>query len=1144
MNKDIDKLSDFCKMLNGGPAILFLGQDYLRLDSGKDPFLSEILRKYGKISEGPSSYNQILEGDAQNLIESSLVWMHERCRHLSIPQWLDIVASYDWSTVYCSSIDVIWPNAFRSEWREIHSLFEEKYKPIDPRNRLKLHCTYLFGNVSQIGEAERPPLTKLELLKHRQIAVSLARRLPEIITPFGVLILEGYAGERDWFRPEELLPIIDGLNPGQTHIFSTTEELEQDQYIAELVKSRKIILHKESLAIYLLRGEETGLLQLGRRPEQEKYGRRIQLGEMFLHVPTDVWNQVSMSATILDDTITVAQQPLSENKRYVEFRNFLLDSGSKPLWSGYERGFAFTREFEKKLNSKVDGRLKINTLQDEPIILHGQTGTGKSVALGGLAYRIRKERKNPVLFIERKPQKPNFFNIDLFCKWAEDNNAPTTLIVWDGMQELEQYYTLLRYLISRGRKVLMVGSCYRLDKFKDKRDLFIEAPAKLNTSEKSDFVNFINSLHPDLSKLLEESIRQKDETFLVTLYRLLPESRSKIRLGVHHEVGVTENEITRRVQKKKLPYLANTLGHTFLKAGLITKNTFSDELLTMEIKEIGGEKMNEIYELIGLIMVPGRFGLKVPLELLLRAWGKKSFLTYYDLLQGIDFFRLSEDALGNIEVGPRQPLEAKLVTQMQLGGAKAEVSFIKQIILEVKEGYESLNPEIYFAVELIRSIGPKGKDTSHFIAYYRDLSDTLRKLREERGVKNSRLMLQEAQLIREFVVSQSRLGKAPVDTIKILTEAEQILRAALNLIKNNPRANNVMSFIMVELASTLGTKANHIFNYSDNPQDSIPIFQELRKYLFKARDLDPSNYYPIDVFAWMIKDILKADVLDSQARAEAEADILHAFDMVDSDDFGFVQHEMYQKRRMEIANLLGKQKMSDEAFNSLVSKGSCAGYYIRANEKVRSLPINAELTPQERQNCQSAVDYLEKNRKSIVGDIRCLYLLLHTWWKLKTGKPIFYGERQTIPFNDEDARYCLKVLTDLMNIDELSQNPSLLYLLGIVTFQLGGYGDALRIFRSIERASTYVTGRRRIIRSYLASTSNGLPTKYNGTVDWVSDSGAKGEIYVEEFRHNISFIPRDFNRLDIQKYETLNGFHLAFNFIGPIADPIGYLKTR
>ena len=131
-----------------------------------------------------------------------------------------------------------------------------------------------------------------------------------------------------------------------------------------------------------------------------------------------------------------------------------------------------------------------------------------------------------------------------------------------------------------------------------------------------------------------------------------------------------------------------------------------------------------------------------------------------------------------------------------------------------------------------------------------------------------------------------------------------------------------------------------------------------------------------------------------------------------------------------------------------------------------------------------------------------------------------------------------------MNIDELSQNPSLLYLLGIVTFHLGIYGDALRIFRSIEQASTYVTGRRRVIRSYLASTSNGLPQKFNGTVDWVSDNGAKGEIYVEEIRHNISFIPRDFNRIDIQKHETLNGFHLAFNFIGPIADPIGYLKAR
>ena len=42
-------VTEFCKSLEKGPAFLFLGQDYLRLESDKDPFRSEVLRKYGKL---------------------------------------------------------------------------------------------------------------------------------------------------------------------------------------------------------------------------------------------------------------------------------------------------------------------------------------------------------------------------------------------------------------------------------------------------------------------------------------------------------------------------------------------------------------------------------------------------------------------------------------------------------------------------------------------------------------------------------------------------------------------------------------------------------------------------------------------------------------------------------------------------------------------------------------------------------------------------------------------------------------------------------------------------------------------------------------------------------------------------------------
>jgi hypothetical protein len=77
----------------------------------------------------------------------------------------------------------------------------------------------------------------------------------------------------------------------------------------------------------------------------------------------------------------------------------------------------------------------------------------------------------------------------------------------------------------------------------------------------------------------------------------------------------------------------------------------------------------------------------------------------------------------------------------------------------------------------------------------------------------------------------------------------------------------------------------------------------------------------------------------------------------------------------------------------------------------------------------------------------------------------------------------------------------------------------------------------------LASTIDGKPRKFNGTVTWKSEDGRKGEIYVEEIRRKIPFFPRDFNP-NIKKHDSLNDFHLAFNFIGPIADPRSYFKSQ
>src|ERR1035437_5524820 len=158
-------------------AFLLLGQRYLSLETGSDPLLGEITRRYGPELVDKADYFTLFEGTAPNAGDAALAWIDERCRRLSTPKWLETVSDFAWSGVYTSAVDSLLPPALRKAWRRVPPLIDEKYVPSDPRNRRMLHLTYLFGSVNHSDEAARPPLTRFEWSKRRQIAIALSRRL-------------------------------------------------------------------------------------------------------------------------------------------------------------------------------------------------------------------------------------------------------------------------------------------------------------------------------------------------------------------------------------------------------------------------------------------------------------------------------------------------------------------------------------------------------------------------------------------------------------------------------------------------------------------------------------------------------------------------------------------------------------------------------------------------------------------------------------------------------------------------------------------------------------------------------------------------------------------------------------------------------
>src|ERR1019366_10634466 len=174
------KLATLFDRMKQGPAVVLIGQSHLLWDIGHDPFLSEVLRKFGGDNNAPS-YESLLGLNIRDQQDSAISWMQERSSKFSPPSGLATLGAYPWSAVYTSAIDTIGLSSFRAvQWSEVLPITEETYVPDDPRNRHRLYVNFLFGNVAQLDQ-NRPPFSRADLLGRRQAAIAMLRRLPEVL---------------------------------------------------------------------------------------------------------------------------------------------------------------------------------------------------------------------------------------------------------------------------------------------------------------------------------------------------------------------------------------------------------------------------------------------------------------------------------------------------------------------------------------------------------------------------------------------------------------------------------------------------------------------------------------------------------------------------------------------------------------------------------------------------------------------------------------------------------------------------------------------------------------------------------------------------------------------------------------------------
>lgn len=1120
---------DLISRLEQGPSFLLLGQKYLCLESGEDPLVGTVSRSAEDLANASDLYSLLLRvrGEKREAVLASLA---KAAAELTAPAWLNVVTGLPWNGVFSTAVDSLFLRTLRSDWRQVQPVASSAFRPSTPRSTSQVQAVLLFGGADQPPE-NQPPTGRLGLGARKAEARALAQRLPdELITPRGVLVIEAW-GVDDWFDSEDLYGVLSRLGHGQAHLFSAGSAELADEFLTAAIAEGNLVVHAEDFASYVEEARRRGRLTDLQRFDSG--GHRIRHGGDFHEVPRDIWNAVTAFGQPIDADLLAAPPTQSQELRYVRFREFLGATESSNIWSAINSGLAFRRDYETDLRDRVDTALAGRSLLERPLLLQGQTGSGKTIALASLAHSVAREGQHAVLHIPRRAIRPSFEAIDSFCEWVENTSAPTTLLVWDGMVDPDEYFRLARYLDARGRKAVLVGSCYRTNERRTRQ--VIEAPASLVSGETKRFTQHLESLGISIRDR-DRLLIQKDNTFLSALYRLLPESRGAVSGGLVLELRHTETALTAAIRTSSTYSPPSAMAAALAKAGLV--DTLASALLDIG-EDTGASTHQGPYErLVNVVLVASRHGQSIPLELALRVVGRDGVRNLPQVLGKVDLIRWQEDRVGNYLLSARNELEAQILVTAERIGEESEIKALAEVLSEVRpDSTLSGGGEVQFAVDLLNRIGPQGEQEGRFAPHFLRIADAISRANRASVVPNQRLALLETNLCRKWVKYAQRKQLSDADgRAQILERAEQVVEEALATLPPSPRPG-LRANLLVEQASVAGSKLYELLR--SGPDGSVPsprpvdlvnrLVERVQRVTSDSMRFSADKYYPMDVLCWVTIDVLDKKVLPEHEATLMLSECISRLLLFDVADLSETQEAKYNARFADLAALARDDRVADERLQELAKRDEPLAAYLyalRVSGLLRNAPVPVGV--------QAALAHL-KSHDAAMNDRRCLRLLVDLFWLAKTGHRFMGGERLTLPLTHEDWVECQDLADRLRAADELSL-LRVEFMRALAFFHLGLANAAHDAFRTAEQQSH--TFRRRVVSMYMASDSSGTPLKFHPVIRQLDADQRKGRCWVEELGREVAFQTHDFAISDPRLGMALPDSHVAFNLRGPILEPM------
>ncbi len=324
------------------------------------------------------------------------------------------------------------------------------------------------------------------------------------------------------------------------------------------------------------------------------------------------------------------------------------------------------REFARHivLVREVRDRLADTDLKPDPLIVHGQSGVGKSIALADLALKMKQEGW-PVIYFGRAHTRIDRQRIDAACQGLERLQNISALIVVNGLLDPQDYAAIADYLAARGRKAVVLGSSYR----PASQAINIEFPATMAERDQYLFVKHLATIECRLVDRIGPKMLS-DRHFLASLYRTLPETRANLRAGLIREYEIAEQNLDAAASSPVAIGVPRDqelgpLGKLLQKAyGTRYPHLFEGQH-QIEVRQLADSEPARMAHLTGLVLVPGRYGHDVPIDLLLRCLGIGGYHSLRTALEVTDIFNWVDDARGNPLVGARLALEAEIIVNMR-----------------------------------------------------------------------------------------------------------------------------------------------------------------------------------------------------------------------------------------------------------------------------------------------------------------------------------------------------------------------------------------------------------------------------------------------------------------------------------------------